>query len=129
MRHEVLMEMSLEQLDQYGQACGIDVTGKRTKAQKVALIEERRQRMAEIDALGMTLAVPVRAMHDKRVTDLLDRGGLSEAEADALMTMLLGEEQYERVVERCTDDDGVIDVNAVGLVFGTLITSKELKNY
>ena len=124
-----MMEMSLEQLDMYGKACGIDVTGKRTKAQKVALIEERRQRVAEIDVLGMTLAVPVRAMHDKRVTDLLDRGGLSEAEADALMTMLLGEDQYARLVERCPDEDGVVDVSAVGLAFATVIRSPELKNY
>lgn len=129
MRHDVMMEMSLEQLDQYGRACGIDVTGKRTKAQKVALIEERRGRVAEIDALGMTLSVPVRAMHDKRVTDLLDRGDLTEAEADQLMTMLLGDEQYGRLVERCTDEDGVVDVNAIGLAFATVVRSDELKNY
>lgn len=124
-----MMEMSLEQLDMYGKACGIDVTGRRTKAQKVALIEERRQRVADVDVLGMTLAVPVRAMRDKRVTDLLDRGGLSEAEADLLMTMLLGEDQYAALVERCTDEDGVVDVAAVGLAFATVITSPELKNY
>lgn len=129
MRHDVMMEMSLEQLDQYGRVCGIDVTGRRTKAQKVALIEERRSRVADVDAIGMTLHIPVRAMKDKRVTDLLDRGELSEAEADRLMTMLLGEEQYAAVVERCTDEDGVVDVNAVGLAFATVVGSPELKNY
>lgn len=130
MRHDVMMEMSLEQLDQYGTACGIDVSGRRTKAQKVALIEERRARVADIDALGMTLHVPVRAMKDKRVTDLLDRdGGLSEAEADWLMGALLGKEQYDALIERCTDDDGVVDVSAVGLAFATIVRSDELKNY
>lgn len=130
MKHEVMMEMSLDQLDQYGRACGIDVSGKKTKAQKVALIEERRARVADVDALGMTLHVPVRAMHDKRVTDLLDReGALSEADADWLMVALLGEEQYKALIERCTDDDGVIDVSAVGLAFATIIRSDELKNY
>lgn len=125
-----MMEMSLEQLDQYAGACGIDATGKRTKAQKVALIEERRARVADIDALGMTLHVPVRAMHDKRVTDLLDReGGLSEADADWLMGALLGEEQYQALVDRCTDEDGVVDINAVGLAFATVIRSEDLKNY
>ena len=129
MRHEVMMEMSLEQLDQYARACGIDATGKRTKAQKVALIEERRGRVADVDAIGMTLHVPVRAMKDKRVTDLLDRGDLSEAEADWLMAALLGEEQYQAVIDRCTDEDGVVDVSAVGLVFATLVRSEDLKNY
>lgn len=124
-----MMEMSLEQLDQYARACGIDATGKRTKAQKVALIEERRARVADIDVLGMTLHVPVRAMKDKRVSDLLDRGDLTEAEADWLMRALLGEEQYDSVIERCTDEDGVVDVSAVGLVFATLVRSEDLKNY
>lgn len=124
-----MMEMSLEQLDQYGRVCGIDVTGKRTKAQKVALIEERRARVADIDVLGMTLHVPVRAMRDKRVTDLISRGDLTEAEADWLMGALLGEEQYEALVERCTDDDGIVDVNALALAFGTVIRSDDLKNY
>lgn len=124
-----MMEMSLEQLDQYGQVCGIDVTGKKTKAQKVALIEERRGRVAEVDVLGITLTVPVRALHDKRVTDILDRGGMTEADADWLMTALLGEEQYAQLVERCTDDDGVVDVHAVGVAFGTIVSSPELKNY
>ena len=124
-----MMEMSLEQLDQYARACGIDTTGKRTKAQKVALIEERRGRVADVDAVGMTLHVPVRAMKDKRVTDLLDRGDLTEAEADWLMRALLGEEQYDAVIERCTDEDGVVDVSAVGLVFATLVRSEDLKNY
>ena len=124
-----MMEMSLEQLDQYARACGIDATGKRTKAQKVALIEERRARVADIDVLGMTLHVPVRAMKDKRVSDLLDRGDLTEAEADWLMRALLGEEQYDSVIERCTDEDGVVDVSAVGLAFATLVRSEDLKNY
>ena len=130
MRHEVMMEMSLEQLDQYGMACGIDVSGKKTKAQKVALIEERRARVAEVDAVGMTLHVPVRAMHDKRVTDLLDReGSITESDADWLMAALLGEEQYKALIEHCTDEDGVIDVTAVGLAFATIVRSDELKNY
>ena len=129
MRHDVMMEMSLEQLDLYGQVCGIDVSGKRTKAQKVALIEERRARVADIDVVGMTLHVPVKAMHDKRVTDLLSRTDMTEAEADWLMGALLGDEQYQQLVDHCTDDDGVVDVNAVGLAFATIIRSPDLKNY
>jgi hypothetical protein len=68
-------------------------------------------------------------MHDKRVTDLLSRGDLTEAEADWLMTALLGEEQYQSLVERCTDDDGVVDIAAVGTAFATIIGSGDLKNY
>lgn len=129
MRHDALMEMSLEQLDLYAKACGIDTTAKKTKAQKVALIEERRARVADIDAVGMTLHVPVRALHDKVLNDMLSRGNLSEQEVDWVMTSLLGEDQYRALIEHCTEDDGVVDLEAVGIAFGTIIRSEELKNF
>lgn len=130
MRHEVMMEMSLEQLDQYARVCGIDTGGKETKEEKVAFIEERRGRVAEIEALGTTLVVPVRALHDKRVTDALNGSKpLGDEEADGLLARLLGEEQYAEVVSRCTDDDGVVDVEALALAFGLIVRSEELKNF
>ena len=129
MRHDALMSMSLEQLDQYGRACGIDVTGRKTKAQKVELIEERRMRVADIDAVGMTLHVPVKAMHDKRVADLLASEPMSDADADRLLVMLLGQEQYDELVAHCTDEDGVVDYEALALAFGTVLRSSELKNF
>ena len=130
MRHEVMMEMSLEQLDQYARVCGIDTGGKATKEEKVALIEERRGRVAEIEALGTTLVVPVRALHDKRVTDALDGSKpLADDEAEGLLARLLGEEQYAEVVGRCTDEDGVVDVEALAFAFGLIVRSEELKNF
>jgi len=129
MRYEVLMGMSLEQLDQYGRLCGIDVSGRKAREDKVALIEERRARVAEIDVLGTTLRVPVRAMHDKRVTDLLNGGPLTDEQASALMEALLGEEQRDKVVELCTDEDGAVDVEAMALAFATVVRSPELKNF
>ncbi len=124
-----MMEMSLEQLDRYGEVCGIDVTGRRTKAQKVAAIEQRRERTADIDVLGMTLSVPIRALHDKRVTDMLQSKDFGDEQATELMLMLLGEEQYEALLDRCTDDDGVVDVEAVGFAYGVITSSEELKNF
>ncbi len=130
MRQEVMMEMSLTELDLYAQACGIDATGASTKESKVALIEERQGRVAEVRMFGLTLAVPVRRLHDKRVSDLFVDGHLqSDKDAATVMTLILGEEQYERVIERCTDDDGVIDVEAIGRAFMTLVGDAELKNY
>lgn len=130
MRHEVLMEMSLAELDRYGGACGIDVTGLRTKALKVERIEERRGRVAEVDVLGTTLTVPVRRFHDKRVAELFAPGrDLTDEDAATAMTLLLGEGQYAEVIDRCTDDDGTVDVEAIGCVFVTLFSDPELKNF
>lgn len=130
MRHEVMMDMSLDELDAYGRACGIDVSGLRTKAQKVGRIEERRGRVAEVHMLGTTMTIPIRRLHDKRVSDLLRKeGGLTDEEAATAMVLLLGEEQYEEVIDRCTDEDDVVDVEALGCAFVALFSDPELKNY
>lgn len=129
MRHEYLMEMSLAQLDQYGQACGIDVTGRKGKVAKVRLIEERQGRVAEVDVLGMTLVIPKRRLHDKRAADLVAGHALSDEEVVQAFRSLLGEEQYAAVIERCTDEDGIVDGDAFAVAFATVMTDPELKNY
>lgn len=129
MRHDVLMSMSLADLDRYGSACGIDVTGEQTRERKVEVIEERRGRVAEVNVLGMTLTIPKRRLHDQRLADILSTK-LTDESASTAMVLLLGEEQYEAIIERCTDEDGVVDVEAIGVAFNTLFYgSDELKNY
>lgn len=123
------MGMSLTELDQYADRCGIDVNGMATKEEKVAVIEERRGRVAEVEALGTMLVVPVRKMHDKRVRDLFERGSLSDAEAEWMLAQVLGEEQYAKVIELCTDEDDVVDYEAVSHVFRVIINCEDLKNF
>lgn len=129
MRHEVLMGMPSAQLDQYMRVCGIDIGGGKTREEKVAAIEDRRSRVAEIDIFGATVSVPIRAVHDKRVTDMLNGRKLTDEEATRLMVMLLGDEQYDTVLGLCTDEDGVVDVEAVGIAFSLVVNSEELKNF
>ena len=129
MRRDVMMEMSLEELDQYARVLGIDATGRASKAAKVDLIEERRGRVAEVDALGMTISVPVRRLHDKRVSDRLASGPLTDEGTDELFRDLVGEEQHAAVLERCTDEDGVVDVEAYGVAVARVLTSPALKNF
>ncbi len=130
MRHDVMMSMTLDELDRYGGFCGIDVTGIDSREGKVAEIEGRRGRVAELRALGTTLSVPSKRLHDKRVSDILNaRRPLSNAEVAEVMTLILGEEQYAEVIDRCTDEDGTVDIEAIASVYFTLARSAELKNY
>lgn len=125
-----MMAMSLSDIDAYGKACGIDVTGLADKEDKVDYIERRRGRTAEVSVLGMTLTVPVKRLHDKRVSDLLRNGRVpSEEAATQAMVLLLGEDQYMALVEHCTDEDGTVDVEAIGSVYGKLFFDPELKNF
>lgn len=128
MKHEVLMGMSLTELDQYARICGIDATGRDTREEKVALIEERRGRVAEVELLGKVFTVPVRKMHDKHVTDAL-AGNAPDEEIVRVFRELLGEDQHAEVLELCTDEDGVVDGEAYALAMARLITCEDLKNY
>ena len=129
MKREVLMEMSKDELDEYGKVLGIDVGGKKTVAQKVDAIEKRRERVAEVDALGLTLSVPVKRMHDKRVSDLASKRPMTDEDATELLRLLLGDEQMARLAERATDDDGTVDADAMGLAMARILGSDDLKNF
>ena len=129
MRREVLMEMSKSELDEYAKVIGIDVSGKRTVAQKADAIEKRRERTADVEALGLTLAVPLKRLRDKRVADLASKRPMTDADASELLGLLLGNEQMEALAERATDEDGPVDVDALGLAMARILASEELKNF
>ena len=129
MRKETLLSLSGAEIDRYAEVLGIDTTKLKAKAAKVERIEKARQRTADIEAMGLTLTVPIKKMHDKRITDRMNVGRLSDSQLDALMTDLLGEEQVAMVYEHCTDEDGTVDVEGVALVYGSIINSDELKNF
>lgn len=129
MKREVLLGMSKSELDDYAKMLGIDVTGKKTVEKKVAAIEERRERTADIDVLGLTVTVPIKRMHDKRVTDLASKRSMTDEDATELLALILGEEQLSKVVDRATDEDGTVDVDAMGLAMARILCSEELKNF
>lgn len=129
MKREVLMEMSKDELDEYGKVLGIDVGGKKTVAQKVDAIEKRRKRVAEVDALGLTLSVPVKRMRDKRVADLASKRPMTDEDASELLELLLGGEQMVALADRATDEDGTVDIDAMGLAMARILASDELKNF
>ena len=129
MRKETLLSLSGAEIDRYAEMLGIDTTKLKAKAAKVERIEKARGRAAEIEAMGITLTVPIKKMHDKRITDRMSVGRLTDRQLDELMTDLLGEEQVAMVYEHCTDEDGTVDVEGVALVYGSIINSDELKNF
>lgn len=129
MRHEALMAMSETELDGYARVIGIDVTGKKTVEKKVEEIEARRERTAEIDVLGVTLTVPIKRMRDKRVSDIMAKRVMSDADANKLLDLVLGKEQINKLVQQATDSDGTVDIDALGFAIASIVTSDSLKNY
>lgn len=129
MKRSALLEMTAAEIDRYARAVGVDTSKLRKKEAKADAIEEARARMADVDVLGMACAVPIKRMRDKRVTDLIQKERMSDAEVVGLMRSILGDEQYEAVAERATDEDGTVDNDALGTAFAQLTGSEKLKNY
>lgn len=120
--------MSPADVDAYAASCGIDTTRLRGVKAKARLVQERRERVATIPVLGTTVDVPVRRMHDKRVTDAVNGIRTDDDMAEA-MRMLLGDEQWDGLVARCEDEDGAVDNDALGYACAAILSSDELKNF
>lgn len=129
MRHEALMEMSKSELDEYATMLGIDTSGQKTIATKVALIEKERGKTADVDVLGTTVTIPIKRLHDKRVSDLAAKRPMTDADAETLLTLLIGDEQVQTLYDRVTEDDGTVDVDALGLAMARILGSGDLKNF
>lgn len=129
MKHDVLVAMTDRELEDYARCCGIDIAGAGGRDEKVAAIERGRQRVASLRVLGLDLEIPVRKLRDKNLNDLLKRRSITDEQADALMLQLLGEEQSAKLMERVTDEDGVVDVDAYSMVIARILTDGDLKNF
>lgn len=129
MRKEVLETLSASELEGYAAVIGVDVSNVKTKKARIARIVEARERAADINALGMTLTVPIKRLHDKRVTDRLNGGVVGDEELMEIMAAILGEDQLAAIEAHCTDEDGTVDVDAYGVILAAVINSDELKNF
>lgn len=129
MKREFLLNTSAEQLDTYARVLGFDVSGLPTIEEKVDAICERRERTAEVNALGMTFTIPIKRLHDKRVTDRLDGDGMDAGDFYQLMRDIVGDDQFEALVAHCTDEDGTVDNDAIAYTLGIIERSDALKNF
>lgn len=128
MRRDVLMAMSADELDEYASIIGANVSGMESIGEKVSAIESKRERVHELTLLGALFVIPARSIRDKRFQDevsSLGRGG----DAEAAARLALGEEQWEKLVSHVTEDDGVVDIDALGMAVARILSSPELKNY
>lgn len=129
MNSEQMRRMSAAELDAYAKVMGFSVRGAKTAEQKAALIERRRAHAASLTLLGVPVEVPVKRMHDKRVTDLLSKDGRTDEETERMVRLIVGDESWDALVAAATEEDGTVDNDALGYAVVALLTSRELKNY
>lgn len=127
MNKEAMARMSADELDEYGRVLGIEMRPAKTAAQKAALINAKRDRTATVTALGMQFEVPMKALSDKRVVDVLANVNRTDEDVYRTLGVMLGDQMGE-LVDACTDEDGTVDSAALALAFVRIVTSDELKN-
>ena len=129
MNSEYLKRMDANELDEYAKALGFSAKAAKDRSEKLDMIERRREKVATVRALGIDFDIPIKRAHDKRVSDLLSKPERTDEETEAAMRLLLGDEQLEELTRACTEEDGAIDVMAMGMAYVRILTSKELKNF
>lgn len=123
------MLMSPEQLDDYAHLLGLDVSGIATVGEKIEEIESRRERVATVDVAGLSLTVPIKRLHDKRLMDKYKGKVVTNSDLECFVADLLGDDQMQAVRELCTDEDGTVDAEGYLLVLGAVNGADELKNF
>ena len=129
MRRDVLERMSEKEVDEYGETLGIELAPCVSLEEKVDMICRRRDRSVGVTLLGVEFEIPIKRVRDKRISDLILKPDASDEETYQAMELLLGENQMKRLLYLCTDDDGTVDADALGLAFVKLLYSEELKNF
>lgn len=129
MKRENLARMSAKEIDEYAKALGIRKLDGKSADDKIAALDRRLSRVATIDVLGLSLEVPVKALKDKRVSDLMEKPDPTDTDCETILRLIIGDEQFDQLVDACTEDDGYIDVAALGYAFTKVITSPQLKNF
>lgn len=117
------------ELERYARAVGADAPRGASKAQLREAIDQARERTATVTLLGEPYEVRFSALRDKRLIDLVSKGGaMGASDCGSALALLLGEEQTERLSRACTDEDGAVDVDSVMLAYAQMDSSAALKN-
>lgn len=129
MKRETLERMSEPEIDEYAKVLGIELAPCKTLEEKIDMIERRRERGVIVTVLGIDLDIPIKRVHDKRVADIISNPRATDEDTYEAMALILGDAQMRKLVEACTDEDGVVDSHALGLAFVKILTSDQLKNF
>lgn len=127
MNSDYMAKMSAEEMDELARFMGVSVVAAKSAESKARMIEERRSRVARVGVLGIEFEIPMKRVRDKRVSDLLDEK--TDAATEEAVRLLVGDGKFDELVAACTDDDGTVDVDAMGYAIAKIVCSDELKNY
>lgn len=127
MNSDYMAKMSAEELDELARYMGVSIVAAKSAESKARMIQEKRSRVARVGVLGIEFEIPMKRVRDKRVSDLLEKK--TDASTEEAVRLLVGDDKFAELVGACTDEDGTVDVDAMGYAIAKIMCSDELKNY
>lgn len=128
MNKEYLLKMSDEELAGYMKMLGISSKATKTREAKIELIERRRAKVETIDVLGIPIEVQVKKLRDRRILDAYE-AAKTDAQMEAVVRQIIGDDQMDALAVAATEEDGTVDVDAMGYAIATILTNKKVKNF
>lgn len=129
MNKEAMQNMTVRELEDYANSLGFTLKAATDKADKIDLLERKRARAATVSVLGLELSIEVKRFRSSKFADVINDRDRTAAKLCDAFAGLLGEEQYAKLIDVCTEDDGEVDEDALAFAFATIIKSDELKKY
>lgn len=124
-----MLELDADSLEMLAKAARVDVTGARTKAAKVRLIEEANAQSAHVSVLGLDVEVTRQATRGMEVQRIMREQAPSDEDTDRLVRLLVGDDQHDAILDRCRNEDGTVDVDAYAVAILALLGDEQVKNW
>lgn len=121
--------MSAKELDLYARAMELDCSKLKGVKAKREFIKQHLTKQADIKIFGNVYTVPVKRLHDKRVSDLLNGKNLTDDKLFEAMRLVLGDEQFDDIYAHCTEDDGLVNMASLTYAYLSVFENEELKNF
>ena len=129
MNPRYLANMSEDELEAYANELGFTTRAAAGREAKAALIERRRERGVDVDAIGVSLHLTVKAAHDRRFQELISKRDRDGRDVEDAFRLLLGDEQFGELQQAATDEDGTVDEDALAYAYNRILSCEELKNF
>lgn len=119
--------MTENELRAYALNLGISATAFNKAKDKVEFVQERWNKTVTVEVAGEEFDIEAKVLKSKKFNDLMAAD--EDAATEQAMEMLVGAEGLARIEAMATEEDGTVDVAAIGTICGLILSDKNLKNF
>lgn len=126
MKKEILETMSEAELRAYASNLGIPAKALNAATDKAKFVESRWEKVVTVKVAGESFTIPTKVVKSKGFIDLMAKG--EDVATEQALELLIGADGMKKVTDMATDEDGTVDVIAMGTIYGLILNDRKLKN-